>query len=192
MKRFLAIIPIILFILLAACGVSDDQVVPSVGTSVAETQTAVMWTATPITPSPTPVPHEAVIVDTFNSVMRGADPLQEAIDAKFFITDIGFDAGGNPLVLITMRIDVECEWVLKPSCTTERAFVVLMHAFEKENVRKKIIEQVPVTIEYVQVIALDHMSQIGLIEVRWQDVLAFITGGITGDQLAARVVRNIP
>jgi hypothetical protein len=67
-----------------------------------------------------------------------------------------------------------------------------MHALEREGVRKKIIEQIPITIEFVQVTALDHMSQIGIIEIRWQDVLAFTNGEITGDQLAARVNRFNP
>jgi hypothetical protein len=191
-KRFFAVIPIILFILLGACGAAGNVVSPDVGTFVAQTQTATMWTPTPTVPSPTSVPKEAVIVDALNGVLRGGDPLEEAIDAKFYITDIGFDTSGNPPIIITMRVHVECEWVLKPTCTTERAFVVLMHALEREGVRKKIIEQIPITIEFVQVTALDHMSQIGIIEIRWQDVLAFTNGEITGDQLAARVNRFNP
>lgn len=189
MKQFLAVIPIFLFIFLGACGVPGNQLSPDLGTFVAQTQTATMWTPTPITPSPTSVPKEAVIVDALNGAMRGADPLGEAIDAKFQITDVGFDASGNPPVIITMRVHVECEWILTPSCTAERAFVILMHTFQREGVRKKLVEQIPATLEFLQVIAFDHMSQIGSLTIRWQDAVAFINGDITGDQLAARVYR---
>ena len=192
MKRFFVAIPIFLFIFLGACGVPSDQLDPRVSTFVVQTQTATMWTPTPITPTPTSVPKEAAIVEALNGVLRGADPLEEVLDAKFYITDIGFDANGYPSLTTTIRVHVECEWILERSCTTERAFVVLMHAFEREGVRKKIIEQIPATIEFVQVMAFDHLSHIGTMEIRWQDVLAFANGDITGDQLAVRVTRFNP
>ena len=191
-KRFLVIMPIFLFIFLGACGVPDNQIDPRAITLVVQTLTATMWTPTPVTPSPTSVPKEIVIVDTLNGALRGADPLGEAIDAKFYVIDVGFDASGNPPLISTMRVLVECEWILKPSCTAERAFVVLMHAFERDGVRKKILEQIPATIEFVQVMAFDHLSHIGTIAVRWQDILAFANKDITGDQLAARVNRFNP
>lgn len=192
MKRFLVVIPICLFFILGACGAPTNQWDPSVGTFVAQTQTATMWTATPVTPSPTPIPNEAVIVTELNGVLRGADPLGEALDAKFYVTDIGFDTNGNPPITNTIRIHVECEWVLKPSCTAERAFVVLLHAFEKDGVRKKIVEQIPSTIEIMRVRVFDHMVQIGMLEIPWQVLLEFANGDITGDQLAARVKRLNP
>jgi hypothetical protein len=191
-KRFLVVIPVFLFIFLGACGVPGNQIDPRAITLVVQTLTATMWTPTPVTPSPTSVPKEVVVVNTLNGVLRGADPLGEAIDAKFYIIDVGFEASGNPPVLLTMRVHVECEWILKPSCTAERAFVVLMHAFERDGVRNKIIEQIPATIEWVQVMVFDHLSHIGTIAVRWQDIVAFASKDISGDQLAARVNRSNP
>jgi hypothetical protein len=192
MKRFLVVIPIFLLVVLGACGTASSQVNSEMGTAVAQTQTASIWTPTPVTPSPTSVPKGAVIVEALNNVVRDADPLGNALDVKFYITDIGFDASGNPPLVTTMRIQIECEWVLKPACTAERAFVVLMHAFENNAARKKIIEQIPSTIQFVQVTAMDHMAQIGVIVIRWQDVLAFTSNEITGDQLAARAIRLNP
>jgi len=77
---------------------------------------------------------------------------------------------------------------LDPSAATlvEQAFVVLMHAFQREGVRNKVIDP-PTTIETVQVTALDHMTQIGTITVQWKDIMAFTTGNITGYQLTSRV-----
>ena len=189
MKRLLTIIPLTLFIFINACGTNETSTVPSdMGTAVALTQTATMWTPTPITPSPTSSPNQAIIVDALNSALRGGDPLGEAIDAKFHVADVGFDSNGNPPTLITLRIRVECEWVIKSSCTAERAFVVLMHAFENKDVRKKVVEQLPTTIELIQIEAFDHMAQIGSLAIRWQDVLAYTKGEINGDQLAGRVI----
>jgi len=192
MKPFFVIIIILLFVSIGACAVPNDQLDPSAVTFVVQTQTAAMWTPTPITPSPTIVPKQAVIVDALNGAIRGADPLMEALDAKFYVTDIGFDMSGNPSATTTLRINVECEWVLERSCTVERAFVVLMHAFQREDVRNKVKEQVPKTIEAVQVIAFDHMNQIGTMTSQWKDIMAFANGNITGDQLAYRVVRSNP
>ena len=192
MKRFLVIVPIFLFIFLNACGVSSNPVPPDVGTFVAQTQTATMWTATPVLPSPTSIPKEAVIVDALNSVLRGVDPLDEAIDAKFFISDLSFDTGGNPPVIVKMRVHIECEWILQPACTPERGFVIFMHVFEMKEVRKKIVDQIPTTVESVQIMSYDHMVQIGSLSIGWQDMMAFVDGEITGDQLAARVNRSNP
>ncbi|MBI3151232.1 MAG: hypothetical protein HYZ21_03815 [Chloroflexi bacterium] len=192
MKRFLPVLPVFVLIFFSSCGVESSTVSPDTGTAVGLTQTAAMWTATPITPSPTTLPNQAVIVDALNGALRGSDPLRDALDAKFHVADVGFDANGNPPLLITLRVHVECEWVIRPACTPERAFVVLIHAFEKEGVRKKVVEQIPTTIEFIQVDAFDHMTQIGSLGIRWQDVLAFTKGEITSDQLAVRVIHFSP
>lgn len=188
MKRLLAIIPVSLFFLINACDVNPPTVSPDTWTLVALTQTATMWTPTPITPSPTSQPNQVIIVDALNSALRGADPLGEAIDAKFHVADVGFDANGNPPILVTLRVHVECEWIIRSSCTTERAFVVLIHALENKDVRKKVIEQIPTTIEFVQIEAFERMTRIGSLAIRWQDVLSYTKGDINGDQLAVRVI----
>jgi hypothetical protein len=192
MKRWFAALPLFLLFLINACGVEPSVITSEQGTAVALTQTATMWTATPITPSPTNSPNQAVIVEALNSALRGADPLGEAMDAKFHVADVGFDPNGIPPVLITLRIHIECEWIIKSSCTTERAFVALIHAFEREGVRKKVVEQIPTTIEFIQIDAFERMSRIGSLAVSWKDVLAFTKSEITGDQLASRVIRFNP
>jgi hypothetical protein len=191
MKRFLIVIPVVLFIILAACG-SDNTVNPDVGTMVAQTQTAKMVTATPTT---THVPSQAAIVNALNGALRGADPLEEGFDARFNIIDIVFEVNGNPPFTDKIIIHIECEYVYKQTCTAERSFVVLMHVFQKEGVRNKVIEQIPETIKTVQVKVFDNRnnrSQIGVVEALWQDVLAYGKGEITGDQLAVRAKRLTP
>ncbi|MGC1375142.1 MAG: toll/interleukin-1 receptor domain-containing protein [Anaerolineales bacterium] len=168
---------------------------PNLVAYVKQTQTATMWTPAPVIPSATPVPNEAAIVSALNDeLQREADPLEEALDIKFSIIDIGFDMSGNPPVTTTMSVQVKCEWVTTPTCSTERALIAFARAFKgaKAGVRKKIMEQIPTTIRVVQVRAFDHMNQIGIIEFGWEYILAFANGNITGDQLAARIVRLTP
>jgi hypothetical protein len=185
------VIPIFLVMLLGACDASNGPLDSRLGTFVAQTQTAGVWTLTPIQPSASPVPDQAMIVNTLNNVLQGADPLGETLDARFYILDIGFDLSGNPPATRTIRFHVECEWVTRSSCTAERAFVVLAHAFKdiKADVRKKLVKQIPETIQVVQVKAFDHMTQIGIVEVSWECLLQFANGEITGIQLAARTTR---
>lgn len=192
MKRILPMVPMCLFVFLSACGDVTVTVSDEVGTAVAQTQTATMWTPTPVTPSATPVPNPLVILDALNGALRGADRLGEAMDAKLYVTDVGFDANGNPPLTITLRISVECEWVMHPSCTTERAFVEVIHALEKEGIRKKIVEHMPASIEFIQVVAFDHFNQSGTLIVRWQDVLSYVEGKISPEQLAAYVLPFSP
>jgi hypothetical protein len=187
-KRFLVVAPIFLF-MLGACNAFGPQADPNAGASVAQTQTA----AAPPTAAGTPVPKVAVIVNAFNGALRGADPLEETLDAKFSVTDIGFDISGDPPAITTLRVHVECECLkTKSSCSTERAFVAVAHVFEKDGVRKKILEQIPKTVQVMQVRAFDRMQPIGIIEVSWQDLLAFANGEITGEQLGARIIRLTP
>jgi len=187
MKRFLLIIPIILFAALGACGDPSGQVLdPKIITYVAQTQTAAAWTPTPVTPTATAVPNQATIVNTLNDALRGADPLGEALDARFYVTDLVFEMSGKPPVTDKVRISVECEWVYKSSCTAQRTFVVLLHIFERDGVRKKINAQFPETIKTLQIVAFDRMQPIGTMEILWKDLLAFADNEITGEQLAAR------
>lgn len=186
-KKLFLVIPVCLLLVLGACdAVGSPKLDPSLIAFVAQTQTATSWTPTPVTPSPTPVPKQAVIVNALNDVLRGADPLAEALDAKFSVTDVAFIMEGKPSVTTKVQVNVECEWIFKSSCTVERAFVVLLHVLEKDGVRKKVVEQIPQTVKALQVRALDHMNQVGVVEISWKNLLAFADGEITGDQLAAR------
>lgn len=197
MKRFLVIIPVFLFILLGACGDTSRQGLdPSIHTFVAQTQTATVWTPAPATPSATHIPKQAFIVKTLNDELRReADPLEETLDVKFSILDVSFDRNGKPPKTTTITIHVECEWIKDQACTKERAFIALANAFAglKPDARKKLVEQIPVTINTVQIRAFDHVTtQIGIVEVSWDCLLQFADGDITGDQLAARTLMLAP
>jgi hypothetical protein len=189
MKRLLVVVPILLLVMLGACSGPGSGLDPHTGTLVAQTQTASVWTPTPLV---TAVPNQVLILDTLNSGMRGVDGLDEAIDAKFNVADIAFESYRNSSVTNLLRVQVECEWISKPSCTAERAFVVFVHAFAGKKIRPKIIKEIPVTITIIQIKALDHLAPIGTVEIDLADLSAYLDGHITCDQLVARMRRTNP
>ena len=125
MKQFLVVALIFVFItILGACSIPRDGLDPTLIAYVEQTQTATMWPHASVTPSPSVVPKQAFIVNAINDeLQREADPLEETLDAKFSVTDIGFDTIGNPPIIIALRVQVECECLKKDksTCTTERA-----------------------------------------------------------------------
>lgn len=187
MRRFLLVMPVFLFVLLSACSGVDAKMVQL----VSQTLTATMWTPIPVTSTPSAVPKEAMMLNTLNEEFRKvSDPLERTFDAVFSVVDIGFDQSGNPLSTKTLRIHIQCDWILKSSCTEQRAFVVFARVFKgmKPKPRKKITEQVPETVSIVQIKAFSHGSQLGIVEIGWRDLLLFANDDITGEQLAARVL----
>jgi hypothetical protein len=182
-------------ILLISCSgdiIPDTGISPDVGTKVAETQTASMWTATPTTPTATPVPDQVKIIESLNNFIRGHNPLSEAIDAKFYVTDVTFEETINPPVKTSLWITVECEYLYHSSCTAERAFVVVLEALQHEKTRNKLMEQVPSTVRNLKVFALERMHLIGVIDIPWSDAIAFAEGRLLPEQLAGRISHSYP
>ncbi|MGB7875720.1 MAG: hypothetical protein WBL25_15165 [Anaerolineales bacterium] len=190
MKKFAAWVIFVTLILLNACGnvaIITDDIPPEVGTHVAETQTAAMWTPTPTKPSATPVPDFVKIINALNGFIKNHDPLGEAVDARFYITDLGFYETGSPLTKTTLWVIVECEYIQHSSCTTERAFVLVMAAFRNEKTWKAINEFIPSTLINLQVIARNHRQYIGTANLSWNDVVNYVNNKITHEQLGNRI-----
>ena len=159
-----------------------------IGTQVAQTQTASVWTATPITPSPTPIPNKVQIINILNNNIRNADKLAELVEAEYYVARIDFISSGNPNNFIIMRINVVCESIIHRTCTPERGFVILMHGFEsaykKDNQRDVISSQVPQTIQTLEVIVeYAHAGSIGSFTIGWNNVKAFAGGNLSPEQL---------
>ena len=180
MKRWLPLLPLFLLI---ACATQTSSLSL---TEAILTLTATAWTPTV---SPTPIPNTAVLVEALNRNLVGRDPLAETVDAKFYVTDLQFqpDEINN---LTTMRVLVECECVYSSCCSNERTFVQVVHAFvANERTVREITQQLPVTIQQLQVIALEQMQEKGTISVLWPDLLLYAQGQINGNQLGSRIVR---
>lgn len=185
MKRALPFLPLIV---LMAC--SPDIADPQVQTAVIGSLTATAWTPTPVTPSATPEPHTGRIVDVLNGVIVGADPLGETVAAKYSVIDaqVVFDPAAQQALLL--QIHVDCEWVYSDSCTPETTFVVLMYAIaENDKVMGRVQDQIPATVQTLEVIAFDRMVQTGVVRVSWSDVWDFAGGKINGNQLGSRMMR---
>jgi len=186
---------VVCVILLNSCG---DVIIPvtgistEIGTHVAETQTATMWTATPVTPTSTPVPDPKKIIEIFNSFIRGHNPLGEAIDAKFYVTEVTFEESVNPAAKTVLWITIECEYLQHSSCTAERALVEILETLQHEKTRNKILEQVPATVRTLKVSALDRMQLIGIINIPWPDAIAFAEGRLLPEQLIGRIYHSYP
>src|SRR5512133_4183470 len=122
MKRLLLVIPlVILLLLLNACGnypIGGPS--PHDVTAVLASLTATMWT---ITPSPTPAPKQAKLVEWLNEELSSVDiALEQTMDAKYQVVDVSFPAP-NGLAAV-MRVDIRCECAANGQCCyPERTFV---------------------------------------------------------------------
>ena len=188
LKRFLPFVPV--FLLIACFPPTTEGVDPVYSTAVVQTITATIWTPTPVTPSATPEPHTGKVVELLNNVILGSDPLAETIEARFTILDAQIILDGPASQAGTLRIHVDCEWIFTDSCTPEKSFVVLMHAITaNDKILGKIREHIPTTINTLQMVAFDHMTQTGMIIISWNDILDYAGGKISGNQLGSRITR---
>lgn len=189
MKRLLAILPIFLLILLNACAdASASAIAPDIGTKVAQTQTASMWTPT-ITPIPDP--NEPKIVEWLNEGLSAADPLERSLVANYQARDVFFPAAaGSPPTVF--RVDIRCDCAFSTQCCVpEQMFVLTMLAMK--NRTDKIIEQVPNSVSEVKVVCFNHEVQFAVLAASWSDARGYLLDQINGYQLGSRVYwSNLP
>ncbi len=201
LKRILPFLPVLMLVYFAACtpepGIpvtSGDSptvtafIKPSVQTAVIQTVTAAALTAA--APTPTPALDPQKLINTLNSAMVGIDPLGETIEAKFEVIDAEYLTDGQSKEIQTLRIHVECEWIFRDNCTPEESFVNLMHAFAADKMIEKVSPMMPSTLKDIQVVTFNHMQQNGIIMVKWQDVVDYGTGKISGQQLGSHIIRS--
>jgi hypothetical protein len=185
LKRLLPFLPVLIII---AC--APDLSDPRIQSAVIKSLTATLWTPVPPSATPTVEPNTARIVEALNTVMVGTDPLSETVDAKFSVIDVQVIADQTTSVSTTLRIHVDCEWVFSDSCTPETAFVMLMRAFSaNDKVLQHVLNQTPVTIQNLEMLAFDRMQPSGMIIIAWSDVIDFAIGKINGNQIGSRITR---
>lgn len=183
MKRLLPLVLIFLLLLLDACSTLISPISPAVGTAVAQTQTASMWT-----PSVTPMhdPNEAKIVDWLNEKLSRADPLERTIDAYYQALDTSFSYGASGNMIF--RVDMRCECPYNAQCCVpERMFVVAMKAMKDH--KDDILKQAPGSVSDFHLVCYNHQTQIGTMAARWVDVIGYFNGDLTGDQFGWRVYK---
>ncbi|KAA0282534.1 MAG: hypothetical protein EDM79_02850 [Chloroflexi bacterium] len=65
-----------------------------------------------------------------------------------------------------------------------------MYAFTvNDKVMGRVQDQIPSTVETLEVISFDRMTRDGVIHIAWSDVWDFAEGHITGNQLGSRMMR---
>lgn len=185
MKRLLPVAPIFLLILLNACASPAAAISPEVGTHVAHTQTATMWTPT-LTPIPNP--STSKIVEWLNESFAARDGLEQSLDAKYQARDAFFP--GAPTTPPTVfRMDIRCDCSSGTQCCVpERMFVLTMLALKSRA--DKILEQVPDSVNEVKVVCFNHDIQGEVLAASWPNVRAYLLDQINGTQLGSRVYRT--
>lgn len=185
MKRAFPFIPLFLLI---AC--SPDVSDPQIQAAVINSLTATVWTPTPVTPSATPQPNTGKIVGILNNAIAGANPLGETIVAKYIVLDAQVILDSTTRQALHLQIHVDCDWIYNDACTPETTFVALMYAFTvNDKVMGRVQDQIPSTVETLEVISFDRMARDGVIHIAWSDVWDFAEGHITGNQLGSRMMR---
>jgi len=189
MKRFLPILPIFFLLLLNSCDGSTPGIPPDIGTAVAETQTALMWTPT-LTASPDP--PENKIVEWLNTELLKAeqpeDQLEQTLDARYLVTGVSFPyAPGSSSQIF--RVDFRCECSTNTNCCVpERMFVVLIKAMRES--KDKLVNNIPLNVGNIKVICYDHTVQNYVIGADWTIVKGYLKGNVTGYELGAQVFRT--
>ena len=185
MKRFLFVIPFVLFVLLNACGNPATGIPPVVGTAVGSTQTAFIWTPTLTS---TPDPNESKIVEWLNAELASGDALEQMLDASYQVQDVlfPFALSGSSMVF---RVDIRCQCAVNTQCCVpERIFVATLLAMK--NRADKIFEQVPGNVSELKVVCFNSGLNIAVIGASWQDVRAYLQTEINGYQFGSRVYRS--
>ena len=187
MKRLLLFVPIAFLFFVNSCALADAQsgVPNDIGTAVANTQTAAVWTAAP---TQTFNPNISIMVNWLNAeLVSSTNALGSTMDAKYGVTGITFK-NHSPM---TFRIDVNCICMNDADCCIpERTFVVILESLKRNP--NSALTQVPVDVSQMMVVCFDKAnSQIGAISVSWQAVREYLQGYLTGYELGVQVTRTL-
>jgi hypothetical protein len=217
MKRSLVLVPIVLLIVLNACGANASQ--DQINTAVAQSMTALSWTPT-LPPSPTLIPNRQWLADSLNGVgsdyagsgyweNRGGlisdtglavnlDELEDSIGADFVITDVQFPALADK-VSVAFQISARCECASTSSCCTPEHMFILtirrLYLAIQQNQPYQVYQdsyyinkgQVPTPVQELWVECYDHQNKMARMVAPWSAVLSFMHGEINGRQLGQQV-----
>jgi hypothetical protein len=182
MKRVVLVVSFILLMFLYACGsTSNTPIPPVIGTAVAQTQTASMWTAS-ITP--TIVPDISEILALLNASFPG-DELQTTLDVKYIAVNAWFQyLPDNVSTAFCLEIHCECTFN-SHCCTPERMFVIAINAMKEHA--DEIIPQMPRNMARVDIVCYDCEGPTDTMQASWTDVRAYLLEEIKGSILGYRV-----
>jgi hypothetical protein len=175
MKRYLIIIPLLLFIILNACS-GSSEISPAIHTAVVQTMTATFWTPS-FTPIPMYVTERSVLTRDLYSgietaeVLNISDQLEHTIGVDYQIRDVKLLPENSIATLF--EVDVNCVCVLDHyCCTPQRTFVIAMMAMSQN--RLDILSAVPTTVNSMKVMCFNPNGSSDGISVQWNDVINFL------------------
>lgn len=154
------------------------------GTAVANTQTAAVWTAAP---TQTFNPNISIMVTWLNAdLVSPANALGVTMDAKYGVNNIAFE-NHSPM---TFRIDVNCICMNEADCCIpERTFVVILESLKRNS--SATLTQVPADVSQMMVVCYNQTNApIGAITVSWPAVKEYLQGYLSGYQLGVQVTRT--
>jgi hypothetical protein len=186
-KRLLPTIPIILFLLLNACGAvpGSSLDVPGNWTAIVQPLTATVWT-----PNSTPFYTPYIIKELFdilNADLPNAHTLEWTFDAEYTVTDVEFHNEQNGPGMF-LRMDIRCLCKKENCCFLERTFVVVIDSMKKNA--DNTVPKIPDGVTRIVVVCWDYKKYNGALSVAWKDMKDYLRGNITGRQFSERVTRT--
>lgn len=187
--KYLLLIALILFLfLISSCvGVPLPSVAAN-ATAVAQTLTALSWTAMP---SATFNAYIPTMIQWMNNDLSAMSPLGRTLDADYHVIDISFRNLPNKTTM-TFRVDVNCLCMNGDECCLpERTFVVILETMYRNS--NTALVQVPVGVGEIMVVCMNQQTktQVGAVSASWQDVDAYLRRQLSGDQLGVRAIRTL-
>jgi hypothetical protein len=185
LKRFLLIIPVILFILLNACG--SPTVTPEQGTATAQAQTASMGTATL---APTADVLSSLIFSELNREIESLETstkfsqLEHIHGASYQVTGVSFPVRRDGTLIFHVQTRCECAENAQ-CCSPTHTLVVTMMVMD--DIQGTLVTQIPPTVTVLEVWCYDHANLTEVMSVPWGDVKNFFLGYIDGFQLESKV-----
>jgi hypothetical protein len=193
MKYTLVLVPIILLVVLNACGTNPNdgggggEDIPSdVFYRVVATQTAMSWTLTP--PPPTPdiqtIMYYLNLPPSDEFVVR-LDDLEDTIGAGWKFLNVEFPPDKNNLMSV-FQVDVRCQCAGNGQCCSrERGFIFTV--LKMKPYISSINQYVPLTVKYMNVVTYNHENQFQGMSADWEDVKNFLTSSMNGSSFGFQV-----
>ncbi|RPH61315.1 MAG: hypothetical protein EHM81_04495 [Chloroflexi bacterium] len=138
----------------------------------------------PVSPTPAdpPKPSPVTVINLVQGYLNTMDPVGVILDARFQVIDVVYEENANNKE-IGITISINCEGL----CSRERSFSALMMAFI--GVKDKLPGVFPTTLKTFKVLTFKQLAATGEVTAKWQDIVDYLAGTITGAQLATRVTR---
>src|SRR5215211_2203990 len=185
MKHLFLIVPMLLLFLVNSCNGVTATIPSEMGTAVAQTQTALVWTAVP---TATYNPNIPTMISWLNNDLATVSPLGRTLDAEYHVINVSFPNVQNDSIF---QVDVGCICMNNSKCCIpERTFVVVVEAMKRYP--GAFWAQVPGGINEIMVVCSDHQTktQIGAVTASWQDVQGYLQGYVSRYQLEVRTTRT--